>query len=46
VIHQKAIVRDARRALKIALPLMAAQVLHIGNGLVDALVGYRPPYLT
>lgn len=41
MIHQKAVVRDARRALKIALPLMAAQVLHIGNGLVDALVAGR-----
>ncbi len=35
------IVRDARRALRIALPLMGAQVLQIGNGLVDALVAGR-----
>lgn len=41
MIFSKAIVRDARRALKIALPLMAAQVLQIGNGLVDALVAGR-----
>jgi len=38
---QKSIFRDARRTLKIALPLMAAQVLQLGNGLIDALVAGR-----
>ena len=41
MIFSNAIVRDARRALKIALPLMVAQVLQISNGLVDALVAGR-----
>ena len=36
-----AIVRDARRTLYIALPLMGAQVLQLGNGVVDALVAGR-----
>lgn len=38
---QQSIVRDARRTLYIALPLMGAQVLQLGNGLVDALVAGR-----
>lgn len=41
MIFKNPIVRDARRALRIALPLMGAQVLQIGNGLVDALVAGR-----
>lgn len=36
-----AVLRDARRALVVALPLMGAQILHIGNGLVDAMVAGR-----
>ena len=32
---------DARRTLKLALPLILAQLLYVGNGLVDALVAGR-----
>ena len=32
---------DARRTLKLALPLIFAQLLYVGNGLVDALVAGR-----
>ena len=37
----QSIVLDARRTLRIALPLMGAQVLQVSNGLVDALVAGR-----
>jgi len=39
--NTRAIVSDARRTLRMALPLMAAQVLQSANGLVDALVAGR-----
>lgn len=35
------LVLDARRTLKLAVPLMLAQLLTMGNGLVDALVAGR-----
>jgi len=36
--QRRRIVRDAKRALVIALPLMGAQVLQVSNGLVDVYV--------
>jgi len=37
----KQLLLDARRTLKLAIPLMLAQLLTMGNGLVDALVAGR-----
>lgn len=37
----KRLLLDARRTLKLALPLIFAQLLYVGNGLVDALVAGR-----
>jgi len=39
--HRSAFVAEARRTLALGLPLMGAQVLGIGNGLVDTLVAGR-----
>ncbi len=39
--HKTALVAEMRRALRIGLPLMAAQVLAIANGVVDTLVAGR-----
>jgi len=37
----KQLLLDARRTLKLAIPLMLAQLLTMGNGLADALVAVR-----
>lgn len=37
----RSLVLDAKRTAQVALPLMGAQVLQMGNGLVDALVAGR-----
>jgi len=39
--HCRAIGRDAGRAMRLALPLIGAQLLHMSNGLVDTLVAGR-----